>query len=345
MRIAVLGSIDADSEKTQKFKSACRDIGNQLSKRGYQVIVCSENQHTADPHIIDGINDDEKNRTRVEIIRSEEEDKLAPFYETREKYKNIEFTFSRCSGGWKTTHLKAIINSDLLLTIGGKDSVWVAANSARMLNKPVVCIPCFDGTSRKLWEKLSDEYRKTGIDESVVGQIREQWGDESKDSLEKLIVSVFESNKAEYASSKILTYLTIFCLSLVFIVGWISLFSLENLAPGRISVMTMVVICSIMGVMLRGITSDRYSHNWNEFWASLIPDAIKGILIGFILALVHLFSELTINGSISDLSDKSSFIRISLSISLIAILAGFALDKSLDKVEKLAEDKISDLGK
>ncbi|MCG7994264.1 MAG: hypothetical protein JAZ06_02425 [Candidatus Thiodiazotropha taylori] len=345
MRIAVLGSIEAESEKVQEFKAACRDIGHELSTRGHEVTVCSENEHTADPHIIVGINDDDKKTTKVEIIRSEEEDRSAPFFETREKYKNIEFTFSRCPGGWKTTHLKAIINSDLLLTIGGKGSVWVAANSARMLNKPVVCVPCFDGTSRKLWEKLNDEYRRTGIDESVVGQIREQWGEGSKDSLGKLIISVFKSNKAEHASSNILTYLTMFFLSIVFIVGWISLFSLENLAPGRISVMTMVVICSIMGVMLRGIASDRYSHKWNEFWVRLIPDAIKGILIGFVLALVHLFSELTINGSISDLSDKSSFVRISLSISLIAVLAGFALDKSLDKVEKLAEEKIGGLGK
>ncbi|BFM07732.1 hypothetical protein [Halioxenophilus aromaticivorans] len=345
MRIAVLGSIETGSEKVEEFKSACKDIGNELSKRGYKVIVCSENQHTADPHIVDGINNDNNNRTKVEIIRSEEENNTAPFYEKREEFENIEFTFSRCAGGWKTTHLKAIINSDILLTIGGKDSVWVAANSARLLNKPVISIPCFDGTSRKIWEKLNDEYRRTGIDEGVLGQIREPWGNGSEDSLEKLIASVFKSNKAELASSKIITYLTTFCLSLIFIVGWVILFSIENLAPGRISVMTMVVICSMMGVMLRGITSDRYSHNWNEFWARLIPDAIKGVLIGFVLALVHLFSELTINGSISDLSDKSSFIRISLSISLIAILAGFALDKSLDKIEKLAEEKIGGLGK
>ena len=78
MRIAILGSIDANSENTKEFISACKDIGNELSKRGHSVIVCSENEHTADPHVIEGINSDNQNNTKVEIIRSEEENSSDP---------------------------------------------------------------------------------------------------------------------------------------------------------------------------------------------------------------------------------------------------------------------------
>ncbi|MGR7922959.1 hypothetical protein ACU6RQ_17975 [Zobellella denitrificans] len=345
MRIAVLGSIDSSSQETSKFVNACKQIGAELSKNGHDIIVCSEKEDTADPHIVSGVNSNDSHKTKVEVIRSEEENDSAPFHSNKDEFSNIEFTFSRCSGGWKTTHLKAIINCDLLLTIGGRDSVWVATNSAKMLNKPVVSIPCFDGTSRRSWDKLVDSYRCSGISDCDLGHIRESWSDASCASLLVLVESLYKGSKPQSQTSIFFTNLSQLALSLMLIVSWVALFSIDNLLPGRVSVMTMVVICSVMGVMLRGVTSERYSHSLHGFWTSLSVDSIKGILIGFVLALVHLFSELTINGTVSDLSDNGAFIRISLSISIIAILSGFALDKSLNKVTELAEEKIGGVGK
>ena len=345
MKIAILGSIADEKVDAEKFKSACIELGKKLSEGGHFLIVCSENESSADPHIVEGANSDSKKTTQIEVIRSEEEDNSAPFHKDEANYPNIDFTFSRCSGGWNSTHLKAIINSDLVLLVGGKASVWTAANSAKMLNKPVVALPCFNGTSRRVWEKLVNEYKETDLSESDLGYVREGWGKSSANSVISFIDAVYKRHLLNYSGKPIGLNVSLFLFSLILIIAWVSLLNKVEFVPERVSVITMVIICSVLGIILRGASLGRYVDGWRNFLSEFFADALKGVLAGFVLTLVHLFSELTINGKISDLTDESAFVRIALSISMIAALSGFALDKSLSKIAAIAEEKISGVGK
>lgn len=345
MRIAILGSIANETIDVEKFRSACRDIGQKLSEAGHSLLVCSENENTADPYVVEGANSDKKQTTKIEVVRSEEEDNSAPFHKDESKYPNIDFTFSRCSGGWNSTHLKAILSCDAVLIIGGRDGVWSAANSAQMLNKPVVALPCFNGASRKVWDKLVNDYKETDLSESDLGYVREGWGKSSGNSVIKLLNAVHKNHSSKSTGKSISLVFFLFLLSLILIVGWVVLFNKVDFVPERVSVISMVVICSILGIMLRGASLGRYVKGWRNFLGEFFSDALKGVLVGFVLTLAHLFSELTINGKISDLADEGAFIRISLSISLIAALSGFALDKSLNRITSIAEEKISGVGK
>lgn len=344
MRIVVLGSIADDSVDSISFKSACKNIGAELSKGNHTVVVCSENENSADPYIVMGINSDTSKTTTIEVISSEEDDKSPPFFAKQSSYSHVKFTFKRCAGGWKTTHLNAILNSDLLLIVGGKDSVWSAAHSALMLNKPVVALPCFGGTSRKVWDKLNDGYKALGLSATDLGHVRESWTPDSCQSVIKLVSSVFK-NHAKGKNSNLVAHYFVLMMSLIFISAWVLLFNKTVFIDDRVSIVVMVLLCSTLGVMLRGASLDRYFENWKGFLSRFIPDAVKGILIGFILTLVHLFSELTINGSVSNLSDSNDFVRISLSVSLIAFFAGFSLENSFNKLKTFAKEKIDGVGK
>lgn len=345
MKIAILGSIADEKINAEKFKSACKDLGKILSENGHSLIVCSENENTADPYIVEGANSDNKKTTKIEVIRSEEEDESAPFHANEAKYPKVDFTFTRCAGSWSSTHLKAILNCDLVLLIGGKASAWTAANSAIMLNKPVVAIPCFNGSSRRVWDKLVSEYKETDLSDSDLGYVRENWGKASGVSVISLINAVYKKHTSNTSGKSIGLNFSMFISSLLLIIGWVILFNKVEFIPERISVIAMVVICSVLGIILRGASLGRYGDGWRNVLSEFFLDCVKGVLVAFVLSLAHLFSELTINGKISDLVDENAFVRIALSISLLAVLSGFALDKSLSKVALMADKKISGVSK
>lgn len=67
MKVAVFGSWSDQksdkewgfSESRDVFNTACKDIGRALADKGHTLIVESENQTVADPHVVEGYFEDD----------------------------------------------------------------------------------------------------------------------------------------------------------------------------------------------------------------------------------------------------------------------------------------------
>ncbi len=189
MKIAVFGSWsdeDADrrwgfSGSRDKFDTACKEVGRGLAQDGHKIIVESEDQSVADPHVVEGY---------IEVASSTSSRDLQvelfyprgkpPFESHSRSHPNL-FTYhaqpvrEAQHQQWSNSHLVSIKHSDSVLTIGDKQGTYLAGSAAIVANKPLVPIASFGGASARLVEELKGELGDPLP--SAYNKLNNPWGD------------------------------------------------------------------------------------------------------------------------------------------------------------------------
>jgi predicted Rossmann-fold nucleotide-binding protein len=165
MKVAVLGSMRGSAgtdEEKEKFFEACQAVGRELANRGDTLLVTTDNPETADPHVVDGANRSSAESVEVIVYRPLTQDPARtdkPFADG-EHYPKIRLMSRAVSGSWINSHAASLKEADAILVIGGGTGAEIAAYNALVLGKPVLPIPTFGGTARKLWQELVPEFNQ-----------------------------------------------------------------------------------------------------------------------------------------------------------------------------------------
>src|SRR5438105_3652364 len=158
MRFFVVGSArHLEEARRDGFEQACLDLGRALALGKHTVLVCSESQNTADPHIVAGANTSGTER-EAEIIMYHPAG-TPPLHDPN-RYKHIHFTKRPSEGGWQVAHLAAINDAEVVIAIGGSDGTLTSIYCAELLNKPVVLVSCYEGATRRALGYFAHLYRE-----------------------------------------------------------------------------------------------------------------------------------------------------------------------------------------
>lgn len=165
MKVAVFGSWSDPiahedwnfAESRDVFNSACEAIGRALADKGHTLIVESEDQDVADPHVVKGYVERALPGTHAElkIELAWPRGRTRPF-EANAKNRPELFKYHQLPAPtwerqrWSNSHLVSLKLADAILTIGGKQGTYLAGSAAIVANKPLVPIASFGGASARL---------------------------------------------------------------------------------------------------------------------------------------------------------------------------------------------------
>jgi hypothetical protein len=168
MKVAVFGSwSDKDADKDwnfsgsrDEFNKACRAIGGDLADTGHRLIVESQEQDVADPHVVEDYLEHAISGTpsNLKIELAWPRGLLRPFEHHAKAHPDLfiyhQLPAPEASQRWSNSHLISLKHADAILTIGGKQGVYLAGSTAIVAGKPLAPIASFGGASARLLADL-----------------------------------------------------------------------------------------------------------------------------------------------------------------------------------------------
>lgn len=163
MKVLVAGSLrHLDSEKAEEFKSACRQIGRRLADARVEIVVGSDQDHTADYHSVHGALDSESQEIALTIVRPRPDHVL--FEDIRNSDPRLRIRVDDPVGRWWTVRGKQVDACDVVLLMGGAGGTRDVAEAALQLGKPILPISYFEGAAAQVradnrfdWSRLNAE--------------------------------------------------------------------------------------------------------------------------------------------------------------------------------------------
>jgi predicted nucleotide-binding protein len=132
----------------EEFVSFCDTLGRRLGELNQAVIVGSDEDDTADKHVIGGLL--KASPTAPSLVSVIREGGRTPFREWREQYPEIFSTIPRPAFERGAAKLIAVQEADAVITIAGFRPTLYAGIGALYSGKRVVPVPRFGGASAQL---------------------------------------------------------------------------------------------------------------------------------------------------------------------------------------------------
>ena len=188
MRIAVFGSwrrAGEDPERPLKgtreaFEAACQEIGREIAQRGHSVLVYSDEQATADYHVVQGIlNAADSITIDHPLIQVMGQDSSTFSYENEaQDYPDLFSFMGSNANRWQISHLMMTRHADALLVIGGGKGSQTAGLAAFVAGKRVVPVGAFGGGAAQILnaiEQMSAETAAAILSKDDIGSLRGPW--------------------------------------------------------------------------------------------------------------------------------------------------------------------------
>ena len=195
MRVAVLGSWrqqDKESwrllESSQAFRSACRQVGAELIRRGHSLIVGTDSNHTADGNAalgaLDALNAAKSpiESPRIMVIGPDPHspDKARPFLDLRKSNPGVFVEHQVDAASWAAVKLVQMQLADAAILIGGAEKTEQAGLTAAVSRKPLACIGSFGGAAAALNKRFVASPTSWGYapeETKTFPQLQEPWSD------------------------------------------------------------------------------------------------------------------------------------------------------------------------
>ena len=337
MRIFVIGSSDSlEAPERANFRKACESLGKAIANRRHNLIICSGDERTADPHLVRGANS-VVSQTKVLLYRPDRRtiedspDNPPDPYIDGSEYSNLTFFRHQCTGGWRVVHLKALHACDAVLAIGGNQrGTGTVVSSAEVLEKPVIIIPTFGGAAEEVW---GDFYRY--YSDSEQGRLLEPWAN-ANDTVwaERIIntaLSIVKRNPFKRVRRRDIACCAVFGLSAL--EAWITFFFCEQIAlNGWLKVILLLSCASLIGIFLRrslemlGILLTRGRLK------ILLVEVTAGLLITFALLLLAQFTNFALNNETIGFENLGDVQRVGGVLSLLSLITSLSMERAWHRI-------------
>lgn len=344
MKILIVGSSEIDGNETVQtgFDSACRQLGSALARARHTVIVASDQQETADRHVVLGANDVE-GRHDVLVMRPTRGD--TPFNNERASLSNIHFTFKRVQASWAVGRIYQIREADAVIMIGGARGTAQVGYTAPALEKPVLAIGSFGGAAKQAWEEyLEADYGRLGFFDArflkgKLASLEENW----EESMAELAVEAVEEliKRNPYRSERKVPQVVLVALQLLFYASWVGLF--VSPTHSTVSFFLLLTVSALLGTGLRTVLRSIRETKYQMTVRRLLNEGLTGLLLAFGLSLFYLAGAITITGdtNLAKITTDTDFQRIAVSLSILGFAAGFLIERVTERLTQRLEDVVS----
>lgn len=348
MKFLIKGTLlNSVSEKEKNsFKEYCRQLGAALAKGGHTIIlacyegikpdVSIDDYITVGPSIISGADEVAgEGKHQVKLFGVQGDNDFIKFEEDRNNWKNIETSMHPVEEVWKMAMLPAIAEADGVILIGGYSNTTAIGKTAKLIDKPVLAIPVFNGAAKKLWNELSAGYEpKTGLSIEI---LRSQNINNRGDKIIEYAVKLFNSE----TSSGVAMQTTILTGALVLVGCWIALFINAFGLMKDISFFLLLGISALLGTFLRNSWNLLSGDKLRIAPRELLQEITVSILLAFGFSLLYLAGVIVLTGKVISITGQEDFTRISVSMSLLGFGAALLFDKAYKIIKELLEKKLS----
>jgi len=154
LTIFVVGSSRhlTEPDKVTKFRDFCTDLGGAIARKRWTVLAGSVDSGTADHWLLQGMGKEAVDGVTIDahIYRNEAVDENTfPRFRLQPHTDFPNMTVA---------HISAISAADAVVVIGGSKKTPGAAWAGLALEKPVILLRQFGGTSADLWHDMHQEY-------------------------------------------------------------------------------------------------------------------------------------------------------------------------------------------
>jgi hypothetical protein len=340
MKIYVIGSFRDPQAVEQRiaFEQACHQLGAEIARRRHKIILCSVTPGTADLPILKGASEVD-NEVQIWIYRPDREtlknepDSDPTVYTSSNECSNITFHWVECEGGWRVVHLKAIRDSDVILSIGGNPrGTGTAVYSAEVLNKPVVVLPSFGGASEIAWRDLKRYYSpEQQLTLSSPWDQTSQWA--------KQIIGVVEhlKNRNPFQEVNAFRLVSKIVLGLVAFLGWFWLFWELPPVPPWLAVVFLLFCASLAGTLLRDTL--RVLGVLRPEWriTSIGHEALLGLMLAFAIFIVPQSAGILLNDEPAKLDTINDVRRVSAVLSPLSFASALFLEQAWGRLKEILQ--------
>lgn len=327
MRVMIVGSTSYESGTKERvnFENACQQIGRAIANAGDVLVAGSDRESTADLYVFRGFISIDKHR---EVIVVRPEDGKTPFEEERLQHNIV---YSRRKGPRASARVYQVLQADVVLAIGGGPSTLLVAQTAISLERPVLAIPCFQGSSKEIFADFEREYRNLANAANEMSVIKESWSEQHPDAIIRLLKILSRENP--FVLFRIWPTLTLFTVSLLLLSAWLYLVQVPTLSF-LTNVFGILVISVWMGTALRYGLRQLTNPLSKMSFRLILNHASVGLILAFGLTLVYMMGGLGITGSWEFLllSSAEDLLRVSVILSILGLTAGFLLEASANRL-------------
>lgn len=325
------------------FEKACEEIGKALAKKGHQIVVGSEEDWTADLHVVKGYCS-VKNIENLKVYAHRSKDQAIPYGKIERSSSHVTFEHRKCNGDWDVNRVEQVATSDCVLLIGGSRGTLQSGFVAPTLQKRVVAVTCFGGAAQTVWERIEARYCNDEKILELTRQLESDWTTGKENTVVDLIEIITWKNpyiKRNYFPH--LTYLlTVFLLSGV----WLYVFS-NQIFSNTISLFVLMAIAANLGTSVKNALSYLYSNNGIVKWDLLLMEAGSALVVGMGLTWAYFVFQGTLTGNFdfSGIDKNADFQRVSILMSLVGLFSGVMLNESSNSLKNLFDKTIPKIGK
>ena len=159
MRVSIVGSNRRlkSAVEEQEFRDYCHELGKLLVAEGCKVVINSDGKHTADYHVLMGM-EQAQTSTEVTVYRRVRNDRTQPgrvepikMFPSPGLLKFVNIVVKGERNLNAAAYAASMANSDVLIVIAGADGADLAAQIAIALEKPVLPIAFLDGAGKDFY--------------------------------------------------------------------------------------------------------------------------------------------------------------------------------------------------
>jgi hypothetical protein len=163
-RIAIVGSFDPAREQELALKNvpfgkqAAEDLGRELAKQGFSLVVYSSGIYTLEVDVVRGyLSHPETEPRSIQVLYSQQ--MSAPVY-AEEKGNETKLDYRPdLNPDWEFSFYQSLAHVDGMLILGGGPWALIAGVVAMSHRKPLLACAAFGGSGEKIWRAIrAQEY-------------------------------------------------------------------------------------------------------------------------------------------------------------------------------------------
>ena len=345
--VAVIGGVDNfDQVKLTAAKAVAQEIGAELAKAGFGLVVYFSNDPSLEPHVVSGYVPalgDGAGAIRVRIAEPYRDQ--VRFKEQDPARKGL-FDIDHFPGlDWEAPFYRSLAEEegfkgervDAVLLLGGANTTFIAGQIAVARRLPILAINTFGGSAGRIWNQVAQASPGkhpswgTRSAEDFVKQLKQECEEAAAQrrkarNLERVLDAIIAGRqKTHYAAGAFIVLLATLLVGMVY-TRPASLWPLVLLAG--------LVSAGATGALIRMVL-------WEPEAADARRSLVLGSVAGLIVGLAYLIPQLV--GAPDVLTPKEDTVTAPnkiqlLSVILVALAAGVGFDTVFSRLKKQAEE-------
>jgi hypothetical protein len=195
--IAIVGSADPKRpdydpplKHAEKVKQAMEELGRELARAGYRILVYSSVPTYIEADIVRGyINSKAARETSILIRYPRGAGAYSRFLE-QDTYDALFDPKSDTNANWQVSFYQSLKDAGGVLIVGGVSSALITGVMARLLRIPILAVATFGGSAENLWVLMRDLANVTPDEHQLMG--RDTW---EPDSAAKLVAALTQQRQ------------------------------------------------------------------------------------------------------------------------------------------------------